>query len=527
MIFVLASCAAPNQQAKTQKTGHGVSSQQESQAGGRADFYKLGVDSSGKMLWWNISEGRALDWQKVVNLRKTLGGFDADMAMLAKNLSEMKARKFLFDKSEQHGYDSFESRLPQGVKQFSPKPVLSNDSGVFWAWFSVFLIFLITASLLWRGLSLVWMFFSLWKRERNEELFNKAIVAKSTFVPPVSLFLNSNEDGPGLLSQISAVERLDYEETELIVFREAKRKEEDAVLLKDFRLRYRSPLYFADLDSEDPFEILEVQGDRRILLVYYRRKDLRMILSLFLKLARYPLIGFLRDDVRLHSEALALLVYRWLREKEQKSCVYGFIDESSRNPFLGPVNLLQHENLLLNGLKANHLESWIGQKSFFCIASKSLAIQSVEMDWGGPFHALHRDRVCSFEIAGSKLKSSGPGEDIFMTLLASFASSAKNLAEVFQNGMSRQSLRSAFNNLSWMTAGFVWPLILGNYAAAVISRVMPFENFGSAVLFLGCGEIVLMMLSSLIWGVFSHHKINRLFPPRITTQIREKISMAV
>lgn len=494
LILFLASCASsgPQKPAVVQKKTAPVVAPVK-KISSKNSFAPIFGARDPRLAWWGLYE-KAPTVKRFVKTRRNFDVFDK--------------REFLFEKPQKHEFENVTARTPLRMKEYSGNS-FNYDWRDSWRRFFGVLITLLLGSIAWRGLSLIALFFGLWRRHQREVFFNKDLIAVSNLVPPVSLCLSSKSSGTELLAQISAVENLDYEEVELIVFRDVKSKDDDAMLLKDFRLRFRSPLYFADLDTEDPFEILEVQGERRILLVYSDQKTLRPSLALFLKLARYPLVGFLNERVILNSDSIANLVFRWLRDGEKSTCVYGFLDELNS----GPSTWLEREWAFLNGIGDSGIENWIRDKRFFGLMPKNMAIQLMEFG-GGRYQSALWSELPSFEIVGTK-KSESSG---FRDLMSGFVMPIRNVVEFVMSGLSWKGIKSIADQVACFLAAVLWPIILVNFVVLLVVA----RQVEASVFFLAGSEALLLILTAAIWFLFPRNTIRNVFPSRSGVLIQEQ-----
>lgn len=513
VILSCVSCAAPTKQTqnlKQPKAAQNIVSNNLAKTSS-ISFESLNLNLSGLILDWDIEKNQS-------GPRKSEPVND---------FSVFGQRNFLFGKEAKHGFERVSPRPERGMKEYSSQFSLSENWRTLWSIISLCLMLGLIVSIAWRGISLVSLFFFLWRRQHREELFAKNLIANSTLVPPVSLFLISETPSPGLLSEIRMVEKLEYDEVELIMFRDIQSKDEDALLLKDFRLRYRSPLYFADLDSEDPFEILEVQGERRILLVYSQKKDRNTSLTLFLKLARYPLVGFLNKEVVLYPSALSNLAYRWLRDGEKCSFVYGFIDDPNSNIFSQFLSWLCREEQFLTESKMKQLEDCLRPSNTFCLMAKNFAIQSLEFGGISQFDSIGYTVLPSYEIVGLR-KPNGPvWLKTIITFLGLFWREGQNIVENVSRGLRARDLKLMMNCLAWLSAGVLWPLAVINYLIALKIHADLFENLGQALLFLAASECLILCVVALVWNLFSKNAIREIFPQRTAMYVRQTQGMAV
>ncbi len=491
-------------------------------------FLPLYEDSSAGLLWWNLSEKNSVNWSSVFSLRTRLHENPLKDSVMTKPVSELRDGKFLFGSNQQHGISKVLPRNVKGQSVYHPydSDDWTNPLQIVLLVFSG-LILLLLSSLVWRGFALVNLFFSLWKKRKREELFGKSLIGRSSLVPPVSLFLYFKGEGLSLLNQISSVEKLDYEEVELIVFRDMRFKDEDALLLKDFRLRYRSPLYFSDLEFEEPFEILEVQGGRRILLVYSKNHKIETSFVLFLKLARYPLTGMLHENTKLHAQALSKLVYRWLLEGEKQACVFGFLEDADKNPFSAPVKLMARQGIFLNILSSNSLKSWIEGDSVFCLIPKYIAILYADESNGRlntPF--VWRD-ISSNEIVGTNQNRGRSALDDVKGFLELYLNALRHLRLSFASGFSGNNIKRFLSRLSWIVSVSIWPLVIIGYFSILWLGLNQVQNFAMSLLFLAGTELVLTSWGAVIWSLFSENKIQMVLPLHPVVQLREKPEMSV
>ncbi len=243
------------------------------------------------------------------------------------------------------------------------------------------IILLLMMSILWRAVSLIRIFFLLMKKRDEDELFSKKKVAESALAPPVSLYLNSLDlKTIDLVSRVKEMDRIDYHEWELIVFRDLDQKDLDAIALDEYKLRYRSPLYFSDLQTEEPCEILEVEGKKRILIVYSQKENSEHFLKLFLKLARYPLVLFMHETSILYDYALSHLAYLWLKEKDKNGCVYGLVKTDKSNPLWTFFQSNRLQQTLFRGDSVYRLDEWMQNQHVISLIPKTIAIQSVKKE---------------------------------------------------------------------------------------------------------------------------------------------------
>ena len=514
--FILSciSCAAPN---TVKKPGNENQSKSVIQSSGKVVDQKLANVATMSFASLNLNQSSQLSEWNSVNSKHSLEN----------RSSVFGERRFLFGKEERHDYEQLSPRPERGMKEYFYRFSLSESWESVWVIIYFLLMAGLIASIAWRGISSVILFFKLWKRHHREELFVKDLIGKSTLVPPVSLFLLSDTQGPELLSQIGMVERMEYEEVELIIYRDIRFKEVDALLFKDFRLRYRSPLYFADLDSEIPFEILEIQGERRILLVYSQNNDLKTTLTLFLKLARYPLIGFLNKGISLDSSSLSRMVYRWLREGERHSSVYGFIDEKDPNPLKQFFVWIRRERQFLTELKIERLQDCLFEQHVFCLVLKNSAIQFLEFGGISRFDASGFTVLPSYEVVGSRKLTDMSLAAVIFSFYISFLVSGKIIIQSVYRGMDPRDLKPLVNQLAWIIAGIFWPLIAVNFFLSLGIQSGLFEYFEKSLLFLMGSELLLLCVIMLTWNLFAKAAIQRIFPLRSAIRLRQEQEITI
>jgi len=379
-------------------------------------------------------------------------------------------------------------------------------------------------SLLYRGSSLISLFFRLWRRREAEELYSKVIFQKSSLVPPVSLFLILDNPKVSLVDQIKSFEEFQYRELELIVIRDRQLKDQDSLDLKDYQFRYRSPLYFSDLSSEDPHEILEVSAKRRILIIYSSGYSLTHALTLFLKCARYPLVGFLKDSITLDQNSISRLMFRWVREGDQNACVYGFIKIKENHPTYFFLNALLRGHLFVEGARKCSLSDWYLQDGIFCLIPKNIAIQTMSRHWKKWQWVIYEDTISNYEFVGEKSLYQREWLHQLTEIAKIPLRLFQNIISVFRFPGFLRGWKSILSHSLMLGTLILWPLLLASFILRYWFPHTGFEsmNFMNKILYYLMGsELLLFALVLLITKVYVQFSIQKLVPLPNPTQVRD------
>jgi len=474
--------------------------------------------------WWKAMPQMSISWELVEKVRAFINNKEFMGDGLSKNLAQLRDAPFMFSEKESHQFKQIEAKKKAEKIKRRQASLPSREEVLTQILFWSFLILLLT--LFWRGGRLIQLFFALWKKSKSEELHAEKLYGKSSLVPPLSLLLLSSGKGTDLVAQIKSIEALDFHELELIVFRNEKKKDDDALSLKDYQLRYRSPLYFSDLKTEDPLEILEVKGKRRILIVYTKKaeeKNMKLVIKLFLKLARYPLIGVLNESFKLNESSLYKLVYHWLKKGDKEMSVLGFIQHPSKNPFKKLANLIIEEFALLGAFKCNLL-LMIKQNRVFGLFPKQKAVD-VFSDKSKAANLISKMKL-THHYVGESVPTKGYLKSLVKFLFVLPGGIVKTLMTGFSLGFKGLIKFPFLDYFSVLFLYIFWPLIslfmIVFLIMDVISVDVTAQLFQSYLLLFVC-EVMLIALVYLISELFLAGKFQSLFVnPTVESHRKQK-----